>query len=104
MNCCFSASAAEFLTTASSKWLEDMIKQYIILCGESPSTEQIAAWTDCRAKIEPFLTQCAGFDCELVFEYELPREGGRRPDVLLFSGDKLFVLEFKRKDKIKQSD
>ena len=31
----------------------------------------------------------------LVFEYELPREKGRRPDVLLLSGRNLLVLEFK---------
>src|SRR5699024_4508074 len=32
---------------------------------------------------------------ELVFEYELPRSGGRRPDVILIIKNHLLVLEFK---------
>jgi DUF2075 family protein len=31
----------------------------------------------------------------VVFEFELPFEGGRRPDVLLLAGDAIIVLEFK---------
>jgi hypothetical protein len=31
----------------------------------------------------------------IVFDYELPRERERRPDILVLSGDKLIALEFK---------
>jgi hypothetical protein len=31
----------------------------------------------------------------LVFEYELPREGGRRPDAVILAGEAVLVLEFK---------
>ncbi len=34
-------------------------------------------------------------DWGLVFEYELPLEGGRRPDVVLLAGGAVIVLEFK---------
>ena len=31
----------------------------------------------------------------IVFEYELPMEGGRRPDVIVFTGAAFVVVEFK---------
>lgn len=32
---------------------------------------------------------------EVIFEYELPRERGRRPDVVILTGSQVLVLEFK---------
>lgn len=104
MNCYYFASADEFLSIGNDQWLAKMLRGYHSLCEEAPSPEQIGAWKDCRLKLIPLLEQCNGFDCSLIFEYELPREGGRRPDVLLFSGDVLFVLEFKRKNHAKKAD
>src|SRR5205823_5830561 len=34
-------------------------------------------------------------DWTIIFEYELPRERGRRPDVIILAGDTILVLEFK---------
>jgi type I site-specific restriction-modification system R (restriction) subunit len=31
----------------------------------------------------------------VIFEYELPRERGRRPDVVILTGSQVIVLEFK---------
>jgi hypothetical protein len=39
-----------------------------------------------------------------LLEYELPREGGRRPDVLVLENGAVVVIEFKEKDRIFRSD
>ena len=40
----------------------------------------------------------------IIFEYVLPYEGGRRPDIILLSKERVIVLEFKMKDMIKEED
>jgi DUF2075 family protein len=37
----------------------------------------------------------AAADWSVVFEYELPLEGGRRPDVVVLAGEAVLVIEFK---------
>ena len=39
----------------------------------------------------------------IIFEYELPRERGRRPDVIILGSSKILVLEFKDYSKILQA-
>lgn len=39
-----------------------------------------------------------------VLEYELPREGGRRPDVVVLQNGRVVVLEFKSTDKPRRAD
>ena len=39
----------------------------------------------------------------MVLEYELPLEGGRRPDLILTTPGKIFVVEFKQDSKIAQA-
>ena len=36
----------------------------------------------------------------VVFEYELPRERGRRPDVVILTGSQVLVLEFKETERL----
>jgi len=43
-------------------------------------------------------------DWGLIFEYELPRERGRRPDVVLLTGPAAHVIEFKGRPYAEQSD
>jgi hypothetical protein len=40
----------------------------------------------------------------LIFEYELPHEGGRRPDLVLLAEDQILVFEFKQKANPSQAD
>ena len=42
-------------------------------------------------------------DFSIIFEYELPRERGRRPDVVILGSSTIFVLEFKDYSKILQA-
>src|SRR5258706_577676 len=40
----------------------------------------------------------------VIFEYELPLEGGRRPDVVVLAGDTVVALEFKTSSTIHAGD
>lgn len=40
----------------------------------------------------------------LIFEYLLPEEGARRPDVIMLFKEKVVILEFKNKDKYNEDD
>jgi len=104
MYCCFKGTILEFLGLSKDEWLEQMKKNYSTLTNEAQSKEQIAAWNDCYEKSLPFFKACIKYDCYIIFEYLLPREGGRRPDVLLLSGEHLFVLEYKMKESPTQAD
>lgn len=65
------------------------------------SDEQVHAWRDSfRVMHNVNLHQ----DISILFEYSLPYESGRRPDVILLSSEDVVILEFKMKNVIKQED
>lgn len=43
-------------------------------------------------------------DLYIIFEYSLPYESGRRPDVIQLSKEHVLILEFKMKGEIKDAD
>lgn len=96
MNCCYASSIQTFLSYDKEQWIQLMQSNYLLMNGEDASCEQVDAWKDCYDKSLLFFQSCAPFACDIIFEYLLPREGGRRPDVLLLSGKRLIVLEYKR--------
>jgi len=58
---------------------------------------QVAAWSDELAWLSAsFKAVPETCDWAFVLEYELPGEGGRRPDVVVLTSDRLIVHEFKR--------
>lgn len=66
----------------------------------APSDSQITAWRNCarilQRELAPILVHTPSFaNWSCVFEYELPRERGRRPDVVLLGAQTVLVLEFK---------
>jgi DUF2075 family protein len=71
------------------------------LWGAGPAQSQRQAWRDEYAAMQDALRSCARTlpgeapHWGIVFEYELPLEGGRRPDVVVLAGRALVVLEFK---------
>lgn len=70
------------------------------LMGAPPSTSQRDAWiAEHEVMVEAvdgcLLRHREAPSWKLIFEYELPLEGGRRPDVTVLSGGSISVLEFK---------
>ena len=68
--------------------------------GLPPSGEQVAAWRGEYEILGVTLREIAASiprarQWSVIFEYELPREGGRRPDVVILTGSQVLVLEFK---------
>lgn len=71
------------------------------LLGFPASGSQLAAWREEEALLRGALRDLAVArpevtDWGVALEYELHLEGGRRPDVILHCGERIFVLEFKQ--------
>ncbi len=102
--CGWSGSIRDFLSLLKSDWLS-ALKEHHQRCMNSPADEsQILAWDheyDLLAKELKQLLQVKPTlgTYTVIFEYELPRERGRRPDVIIL-GSSIFVLEFKDYAKI----
>ena len=63
----------------------------------APDDSQILAWQDELAWLSAsFKSVPETCNWGVVLEYELPGEGGRRPDVVVLTSSRLIVLEFKR--------
>ncbi|HEX8940113.1 MAG TPA: DNA/RNA helicase domain-containing protein [Candidatus Limnocylindrales bacterium] len=63
---------------------------------QAPGHQQEAAWSHevaCLSTGLHLASEAAQWG--VILEYELPFEGGRRPDVVLLAGDRVLVLEFK---------
>ncbi|PFC71094.1 hypothetical protein CN290_23755 [Bacillus cereus] len=56
---------------------------------------QKKAWIDSYNKLQDLFNRFSNLDASLIFEYEILRGGGRRPDVLLLINGYLIVLECK---------
>jgi len=71
------------------------------LIGTPPSASQVDAWKESGEVVRKSLRDItiateAALRWGVVFEYELPLEGGRRPDVVVLAGASVVVLEFKQ--------
>ena len=103
---CYADTVTNFLNTQESEWVYEMksgfSEAYMLALGEV----QIGVWKDCYRVLKRVLPK---FNQEhpnfhIVFEYSLPYESGRRPDVLLVSNEYVIILEFKKKNVILFAD
>ena len=102
----YCGSVDEFLTISESAWIDIMKsgfhESYLMALGSL----QINIWKDCfrvlQRELPAFHQQHPGF--HIIFEYALPYESGRRPDVLLVCKEFVIVLEFKKKQDLLQAD
>lgn len=99
--CGWCGSIKEFLSLTLDIWLDGMISHHKRCMQMLPAESQKTAWEDCYTVLQKSFTSLLekrpeASDWFVIFEYELPRERGRRPDVLLLSGDTILVMEFKR--------
>ena len=90
----------ELLEVPAGDWWRSMTTHHQSCMLEEPSASQMSAWRHSLS----ILTDTAralvhdrpdALRWTMVFEYELPRERGRRPDVVLLAGGTILVLEFK---------
>jgi hypothetical protein len=101
----WAGSVEQFLETPLDQWLDSLSAHTRALIGGSPSSQQVTAWRDEHDVLRVALrdvcvAEPAATGWGLVFEYELPLEGGRRPDVVVLTGHAMAVLEFKQDPRV----
>lgn len=84
---------ADFINKVKSTFLEEHLVDL--------SDSQINAWID-SFKVMQSLNLNPNLN--IIFEYVLPYESGRRPDIILLSNEQVVILEFKMKNEIKNED
>ena len=104
----WAGTAQQFLATPPTEWLDKLRGHHDGLMGASPSASQVDAWRDEYRVMGDALTACvaarpAAAEWAVIFEYELPFEGGRRPDVVVLAGSSVVVLEFKSETLVSQA-
>lgn len=94
----WAGSVKDFLSVNYSEWLFELSEHEKGLMNMNPARTQVSAWKNCfdilRQQLSVIDTGAAQ-DWSIVFEYELPRERGRRPDVVILTNSAILVLEFK---------
>ncbi|WP_338472816.1 DNA/RNA helicase domain-containing protein [Niallia sp. XMNu-256] len=65
---------------------------------------QIKAWKDSFHKLQMIFQQYDTLDGSLIFEYEILRGGGRRPDVILILNGYVVVIECKSYNRLSPSE
>ena len=100
MASCYARKITDFIKINEIDWLQEITSNFHKnLPGLEIGDLQIVAWKDCFEHLQRELAKLADSDGYIIFEYILPMEGGRRPDVILLIENKLFILEFKMKDR-----
>jgi hypothetical protein len=94
-------TVGDYLSLTEPVLLQQLVEHHHGLWGASPSASQRKAWSEEHKVMRQALQACVAVLPDaapawgVVFEYELPLEGGRRPDVVVLAGAALVVLEFK---------
>lgn len=104
--CCYVATVSEFLETTPDEWISAMTKGFFEAFSLPLGAIQVEIWRDCYAVLVDALPK---FDklypnFSILFEYSLPYQSERRPDVLLVSNEYVLILEFKKKNQVLRVD
>lgn len=104
--CCYQASVASFLSEDRKSWIEEMKSSFVASYSMSLEESQVKAWKDCfdvlKKELPSVNDKYPGL--QIIFEYALPYESGRRPDVILLSNEQVMILEFKQYGVVLQVD
>jgi hypothetical protein len=92
--CGWQGNRDSFLGTPNEEITSDLSQFHHEHCNEGASPEQLTAWINCLDVLKTLLS-ALDVPVHVIFEYLLPREQGRRPDVIFLFEGYLFVLEFK---------
>ncbi len=105
----WASSFKDFLNTPNSVVQSQLESHLVGLLGfNSASGLQISAWEEELTLVQIALREVSIsrpdlLDWSVVFEYELPLEGGRRPDVIVLGHEAIYILEFKQDHQIQRS-
>jgi len=96
----------DLLATSSPELVASLTAHHQRLFGAKPSASQVEAWHSEYATTTAALQQLVARrpeaqDWGVLFEYELPLEGGRRPDLVVLAGGGVAVVEFKTGGKVR---
>ena len=87
----------EFLASDQTATAHRLGEQRRMHSGDRASGEQLGAWNNELQWLSAALhVREEAREWGLILEYELPFEGGRRPDVVLLARDVVLVLESKK--------
>ncbi len=109
INCGGYGSVDDFLATNIDQYINSlksfMSNDLDLKVGE----EQIIAWKDSYSFLREGFERLIQVNPKynrlyIAFEYAVPMEGSRRPDLLLFSKDKVILFQFKRKSNYSYDD
>ena len=103
-NSCLALQAKDFFNLSYSKFIDKMNRNYLDICGENANPLQQQAWKDSFYILQHHLAPLQEYPVFMIFEYVLPHEGGRRPDLILLSQKEVLVVEFKEKARFQQAD
>jgi DUF2075 family protein len=103
--CGWFESICTFLLTDKSAWLSALHEHHQQSMNSPADDSQHAAWAHSFDILQHELqklvqTKPATGNFTIIFEFELPRERGRRPDVIILGSSTIYVLEFKDYRKI----
>ena len=104
----WSGTAKELLDTPRSL-IEEALDQHLkSLLNKHAAGTQVDAWAEEIDILRNSFRDLAiarpdSLQWGLVLEYELPLEGGRRPDVVITAPNKILVLELKQDPKINRA-
>jgi len=94
----------DLLNTLCSAIYKQTYAEALLRPQESSTLPQIRAWQNSIQDLKQQLRPFQDVNGYVIFEYEIPRSGGRRPDVLLLLPGEILVLEFKGYDDIKDAE
>jgi len=87
----------EFKKTDTKELLQSIANAANVDLNNPNEISQINAWKDEIKKLKVFFDSTTEYDnYTIIFEYVIPYEQGRRPDVLIVSSKYLYILEFKQ--------
>ena len=97
--CGWSGKISDFLSLAKADWLASLQEHHQRCMNCEADHSQLLAWDHEFNILQNELKELVSLKIEtknftIIFEYELPRERGRRPDVIIL-GSRVYVLEFK---------
>lgn len=101
----WAGTGVELLQNDPRRIVQQLAESQLRNYQTSPSAEQLRAWsTQVHVLVQAFRAIDAADRWGVVFEYELPFEGGRRPDKVVLAAERVAPLEFKQASRPTRAD